>query len=182
MVGEIDLLPLAREELIPRQERARELRIVGRQPLIRVVERVAREQMVRGAGVVIEAALHEVLIDRLIEIEGVRRDPLAHGRPVRARIRVEVRPHEGMHPNRDELRRVRGVRQQALAGVVVGDERGHRLAKLLPQSPSYPAKKKRRSVLSGPPTLAPNWWRQKSGWSGPSKKLRASSASLRWNS
>ncbi len=32
--------------------------------------------------------------------------------------------------------------------------------------------------------MAPNWWRLKSGWGwlGGSKKFRASSAELRWNS
>ena len=52
---------------------ARELRIVGRQELVGVVERVAREELVAGAEVVVDAALHEVLVERLIERERVGR-------------------------------------------------------------------------------------------------------------
>jgi hypothetical protein len=49
-------------------------------------------------------------------------------------------------------------------------------------SASYPTKKNARFNVIGPPTVPPNWFRWKSGFSSTSKKLRASMASLRWNS
>ncbi len=70
----------AGEELVARHEEARELRVVGRQELIRIVERVAREELMAGAGVVVDAALREVLVQRLAELEGVDRGAVAERR------------------------------------------------------------------------------------------------------
>ena len=66
-----DVAVLAGEELVAREELARELRIVGRQELARVVERVAAEELVAAAEVVVHAPLHEVLVEFLVEREGV---------------------------------------------------------------------------------------------------------------
>ena len=54
---------LGGEELVAREERARELREVGRQHLVGVVEGVAREELVALAAVVVDAPLKEVLVD-----------------------------------------------------------------------------------------------------------------------
>ena len=66
---------------------------VGRQPLIGVVERVAREELraVRQHGV--DARLEEVLIEPLIERERVAGQPAAEVLAVGARELVEIRPH-----------------------------------------------------------------------------------------
>ena len=76
------------EELVLRQERAWKLRIVGRQELIRVVERVAREELLAVREVVIDAALQIVLIGRLTEREADR--PRARRRAP-ARSRADIR-------------------------------------------------------------------------------------------
>src|SRR5215212_490960 len=70
--GRERLAVLAREELVARKEGARELREVGRQKLVGVVESVAREELVARAAVVVQAALQEVLSQPLVEAEGVR--------------------------------------------------------------------------------------------------------------
>ena len=49
-------LKFAGDELIARKEVARELRIIGRQPLVRVVVRVAREQLIAVVQVLVDPA------------------------------------------------------------------------------------------------------------------------------
>ena len=61
------------------------LRIVGRQELIGVVERVAGEQLVAAAEAVVDPALREVLVEPLIERERVAGEALPERRPVGAR-------------------------------------------------------------------------------------------------
>ena len=59
-----------RRELVARNERSRELWKVRRQPLLRIVERVAAEELRVVGQDRIHAQLREVLIERLIEGEG----------------------------------------------------------------------------------------------------------------
>ena len=101
------------EELVARQERARELREVGREKLVRVVKRVARKELVVVAYVVIEPSREVVLIDRLREPEVERGEPAAEIRPVGARELVEERADERVDLNRDGPSGVRGVGQYA---------------------------------------------------------------------
>ena len=56
---------LERQVLVSRDERARKLRVVGRQPLIGVVDGVARKPLAVRRQVVVDAALQEVLVDAL---------------------------------------------------------------------------------------------------------------------
>jgi len=60
---------LARDKLVPRQEAPRELRTLGRQELIRIVQRVAREELMTGGEVTIDLALDEVLRQLLLKRE-----------------------------------------------------------------------------------------------------------------
>ena len=87
-VRRVGLLALAGEELVARDERARELRVVGRQPLIGVVERVAREELAARRQVVVDAALEEMLVEALVELEAVERRAVAE---VRRRSAADIR-------------------------------------------------------------------------------------------
>src|SRR3712207_3843527 len=69
--GRERLAVLAGEELVAREEGARELGEVGRQELLGVVEGVAREELVALAAVVVHAPREEVLAQLLVEAEGV---------------------------------------------------------------------------------------------------------------
>ena len=106
----------AGKELVAREELARELRKIGRQELAGVVERVAPEQLVAGAEVVVHASLHEVLVEPLVEREGVLGQSLPERRTVRARELRQIGSDERI--DRHCL-----VRQDAEARVVVGDDR-----------------------------------------------------------
>ena len=59
------------QELVPRHERARKLRILRRQRLLGIVQRIADEQLRAGGRHGVEAALKEVLIESLVEPESV---------------------------------------------------------------------------------------------------------------
>ena len=91
----ISLTIFAREELVARQERSRELRKVCRQQLVRVVNRVARKELVALVAVVIDFELPEILIQLLVKAEAVLRQPAAQISAVRARELVQVRLNQG---------------------------------------------------------------------------------------
>ena len=107
-------------ELIARHEVARELRVVGRQILFGVIQRVAREDLAARGRVVVDASLAEVLIERLVELEGVERGAIAEGAPVGARILREIRRHASVDADIEQPARARGIRQQPVPGIVVG--------------------------------------------------------------
>ncbi len=125
-----------------RKEGARELRVVGRQELVGVVEGVAREQLVAAAQVVVDAPLHEVLVELLAEREGERRQPLAERRPVGARVLRQV----GRNRRAD---RHRAARQQAEPGVVVRHHRADRAAEPLDQR--FVAEEEERAIAADRP-------------------------------
>ncbi len=114
-------------ELIPRHERARELRVVSGQRLIRVVERIAREELRAWSGHRVEARLHESLIEHLRERKGVLCQPAAEILPIRVREFVE----EWLDGRID---RDSSGRKNAEPRVLVGHGRDNRPAKVFPQS------------------------------------------------
>ncbi len=145
-----------------RDEGARKLRKVGRQPLIGVVERVADEELRAARPHGVDPRLEEVLIQPLIERKRVARQSAAEVLAVGARKLVEVRPHERVDGDRSG-------RQQAQPRVVVRHGGHDRAAKVLAQrlvadeveEPIAPNRPAQRSP--------PNWLRVKSGLSPTSK-------------
>ena len=137
---------LAREELVAREEGARELWEVGRESLVGVVESVAREELVAVAVVVVHAPLKEVLAYLLVEAEGVGGEVAddARGAEVRQRERVEEGACGGVDADvgADDVRlgaglaRGRGdvaARDDACARVEVGRHRADGAAEVLAQ-------------------------------------------------
>ncbi len=116
----------AGEELVARQERPGELRVVGRQPLLGIVQRVAGEELVPRAVVVVDAPLAELLPELLVVPEGEGRKAAADGGAVGLRERVQIRLDERIDGDRP-------VGQQAEAGRAVGNEARDRLAERFAQ-------------------------------------------------
>ncbi len=108
-----------RDELVAREELARELRIVRRQELRGVVDRVTAEELARGRRVVVDAPLHEMLIQPLIEGEVELGEALTERCAVGARELTQV----GLDGRVD---RDRAGRQDAQPRVVVRHDRRDR--------------------------------------------------------
>ena len=122
-----DVAVLAGHELVGGDEGARKLREVGGQVLLRVVERVAHEDLVLRADVLVEPRLHEVLVQRLVEDEVVHRETPAEVRPVGDGEGGQVRRHCGIDGHRAH------AGQGATARVVVGHDGRDGAAEPVPQ-------------------------------------------------
>ena len=81
---------LKREKLVPRNERARKLREIRRQPLVRVIERVSREERIVRREIVVYPRLKEVLDEFLREAEVEGRQPASEVRSIGQRKLVQV--------------------------------------------------------------------------------------------
>ena len=87
--------------------------------------------MVRRTQLVVDPALQEVLIDRVVERERELREAASKRRPIGLRVFIEIRPHRRIDRHCDRPPGVRRIRKDAQARVVVWHDGGNRLPETL---------------------------------------------------